>query len=210
MTAAGGSGPFGLGGAQPVGVHQHLCDRGGRRCHQCHVPASGAQRDGDVLRIDRRSAQQEHRRRRRFLDDLQQRICRPLGEAVGVLDDDDLPAPGGRAPRCRGDDGPHLVHTDRQAFRDDATHIGMRARHCCGACAAFAASGHTLSGALQRSRETQGGHRTAGPRRPGDQPGMCHRAGGLRVVSRITPRRHSGSNQLRLHRALTDEPRENT
>ena len=49
----------------------------------------------------RRRAQQEHRARRRLLDRLEQRVGRLLGEPVGVLDQDDLPAAECGAPGRR-------------------------------------------------------------------------------------------------------------
>ena len=60
-------------------------------------PAARADRHRHVVGVQRRRAEQEDGARRRLLDRLEQRVGRLLGEPVGVLDDDDLPASERRA-----------------------------------------------------------------------------------------------------------------
>jgi len=50
---------------------------------------------------------------------LEQRVGRALGQPVGVLDDHDLPAPGGRPLGRDLHQRPHFPHRDGQPFRHD-------------------------------------------------------------------------------------------
>ena len=210
MPAADRRRPAGVLLGKAVGLDQHLRDRVDRRRHEGHMPAPRSQRDRDVLGVHRRCAEQEHRRRRRLLDHLEQRIRGAFRQSVGILDHHHLPSPGTRPPRGDLHDAAHLVHADGQALGDDPPHVGVGARHGGGAGAAFAATGHAVAGALQRSREAQRGDRSTRPGWPGDQPRMCHGPDRGRIVSRITACSLRGGHQLGFHGVLAHQTRKDT
>ncbi len=156
---------------------QYVGDRLGRGDAQRHQPAARADGHGHVVGMRGRCAQQEDRARRRLLDGLEQRVGRGLGEAVGVLDHDDLPAAERGQPRRRGDDGAHLGNRDRQPLRDDGVDVRMAAAQCGVAARAFATARLAVADALQRRRERARRDRPARARGPGEQPGVRHGAG---------------------------------
>ena len=94
--------------------------RGGRR-GQRDQPAPRADRRQHVL--DGRRAEHPDGARGGLLDRLEQRVAGLLGEPVGVLDDDDLPARARRAPAPRG--GPGRAPRRR---RSRASRCGSRRR----------------------------------------------------------------------------------
>jgi hypothetical protein len=141
------------------------------------VPTPRTQGDGDVLGVHRRCAQEEHRAGRRLLDHLEQRIGGRLGEPVGILDDDDLPAAGsgaaGRQLHDVTDDG----HRQTQAVGDDMPDIGVCPGHHRHAGTAVTTAGvrRIVGLALQRRGERGGRDRATRAGRPGEQPGVGHR-----------------------------------
>ena len=64
----------------------------------------------------------------RLLDRLEQRVRRALGEPVGVLDQHDLEAAGGRAAGGQLDHLPHLLDRDGQPLRGDGADVGVGVR----------------------------------------------------------------------------------
>ena len=129
--------------------------------------------------------------------------------------DDDLPAARAGPPRRDLHDVAHLVDADRQPLGDDPAHVGVRARHRRRARAALTAAGHTVGGALQRRGEAHRGDRPPRPRRPGDQPRVCHGPGGAPHCERnhrapparrrsAPPRRRPGPPDARKPRSSHD------
>ena len=156
----------------PSRAHQeggHLL--GGRR-GQGELPAPGPDRGQHVL--DGGRAEHPDRARGRLLDRLEQRVAGLLGEPVGVLDDQDLPAPADRGQRRAADQVAHLVDPDRELLGADHRDVGVGAGEHGVARVALAAAGPRRLLALQRGRERDGGVGAARARGAGEQPGVAH------------------------------------
>ncbi len=147
--------------------------RGGRR-GQGHQPAAGPDRRQHVL--DGRCAEHPHGAAVRLLDRLEQRVASLLGEPVGVLDDEDLPAVAHRAERRPADQVAHLVDADRELLGADHRHVcvGPREHGVAGVAAVRAVGSDAALRALQRRGERDCGVAAARARRTGEQPGMGH------------------------------------
>jgi len=99
----------------------------------------------------------------RLLDGLEQRVAGLFGEAVGVLDEQDLPPAHGRHALRPHDQRAHLADPDGQPFRYDEAHVGVRPAERRAARLALAAATKL---ALQRGGERPGRDR-ARRSRPG-------------------------------------------
>jgi hypothetical protein len=157
----------------PVAVHEQMRDRAGRRRPQHDVPAPGTDRRQDVLRC--RGAQHPDGPGGRLLETLQQRVGGVLGEPVGVLDHDHLPAPRPGGERGVADQLANLVDADRQALGGDQldVRVGAGQRGPAGVAGSAAALV-----ALQCRRERPGRVGATGSRWPGEQPGVGHAGAG--------------------------------
>ena len=127
---------------------------GRRRCPQHDQPAPGPDRGGQVL--GRRRAQQPHRPRRLgLLDGLEQGVRGCFRGPVGILEQHDVPAPGGRSSRGVQHQVPGLLYPVGEPVRADQHEVGVAARaHLATARARPAA----LRRAEQRGGEGPGGH----------------------------------------------------
>ncbi len=88
-------------------------------------PAAGPDRRQHVL--DGRGAEHPHGAVGRLLDRLEQGVAGLLGEPVGVLDDQDLPAPADRGERGAADQVADLVDADRELLGADHRDVGVAA-----------------------------------------------------------------------------------
>ena len=103
-------------------------------------------------------AEEPDRTGRRLLDRFEQRVRTALRDPVGVLDDDHLVMPHGRAHRGPPHQHAHLVDADAQLLRTDDRDVGMRPRQ-----------GRTAAGAL-RSRPVAHSNAAANARAAFDRP----------------------------------------
>src|SRR3546814_15054068 len=103
---------------------------------------------------------------RSLLDRLEQRIAGLLGEPVGILHDQDLPAPAHRGERGAAYQISDLVDTDREILGADQRHVGVRS---CEHRAAGLASPATVLLALERAGEGVCGVGPARAWTPGDE-----------------------------------------
>ena len=83
--------------------------------------------DGRQDVLDRRRAEHPDGAVGGLLDRLEQGVAGLLGQPVGVLDDQDLPAPADRGERGAPDQVADLVDADRQLLGPDDRHVGVRA-----------------------------------------------------------------------------------
>ena len=152
---------------------QHLGDRVGGRLAQRHQPASGPDGHRDVVRVRRRGAEQEHRPRRRLLDRLEQGVggLSVSRSASSISTTCQRPRDGARPAR---DQRAHFADADGQPFGHHDGHVGVGAGQRGVAPVALAAA---AGRALQRGGERPGGDRPARAGRPGEDPGVGHRAG---------------------------------
>ena len=143
-----------------VAADQHLGDRRGRRGAQRQVAAARADRRQDVVDGGARRAARPCAAVGSSIA-LSRALPRLVGEPVGVLDDDHLPAAAGRVPAGPGDQGAGVVDADGQLAGVDDLDVGVGAgQHGVAGVAVAAAA----VGALQRGREGPGGGRPAGAR----------------------------------------------
>ncbi|SHW27811.1 Uncharacterised protein [Mycobacteroides abscessus subsp. abscessus] len=164
------------------------------------MTAARPQGNRDVLGVHRRCAQQEHRPRRRLLDDLQQHIAGALGQPVGVLDEHHQPTSRARSAPRRLHDGTHLVHTDREPLRHHPAHVSMGARHRGRAWTARTAAGDVLRFALKCGGKTQSRHRPARTGRTGKQPCVRHSPRIVTACSQCRGRER-GNHRSLIHQA---------
>ena len=111
-----------------------------------------------------------------LLDGLEQRVAGLVGEPVGVLDDQDLPALADRGERGAADQLPDLVDADRELLgADHATRRRASRRARCGRRGTPRSPGRPAAVlALQGGGEGDRGVGAAGPGRAGEQPGLAH------------------------------------
>ncbi len=107
-----------------------------------------------------------------LLECLEQGVGGPLGESVGVLDDDDPPRPDRGPQPGLVDELAGVLDLDRQALGGDDLHVGVAAVEGGAAFAAFAAA---VLSALQCCRESPCCSGSPAARRTGQQPGVGHR-----------------------------------
>ena len=163
-------------------VRRHL-GRGGRG--QGDQPAARADRLEDVL--DGGRAEDPDGAVGGLLDGLEQRVAGLVGEPVGVLDDEDLPALADRGQGGAADQLPDLVDADRELLGADHRHVGVRAAEhgVAGVADPAARAVGRRRLALQGGGEGDRGVGAAGPGRAGEQPGLAHAVpaggGGQRV-----------------------------
>ncbi len=177
------------------------------------MAAAGA--DGGQHILQRGRAQQPHGPRSGLLHGLQEHVARPLGQPVGVLEDDDLPAAHGRGELRPADQLAGLLHADGQQIGTDDLHIGVRTDHGGVAAVAepaarLAPEGAVGAGALQGGREGPGGGGPPGAGRPGEQPGVGHPGRGGRRRPGLDGGDQGvgvtgGGGQLRLHPLLSHQ-----
>ena len=106
-----------------VAAHQQVGNRRIAGGGQMQPPAPRTNCDDDVLGGG--CAQDPHRARGRLLDGLEQGVGSTLGDAVGVLDDDDLPFATAGAHRCPDDEVTYLLDRDRQGLGPHHRHVGV-------------------------------------------------------------------------------------
>ena len=171
-----------------VAADQEAGDLLGGRGGQRDQPA--ARPDGRQHVLDGRRAEHPHRARGGLLDRLEQRVAGLLGEPVGVLDDEDLPAPADRAPApsARTRSRTSLTPIDSFSVRISVD-VGVASRRArcgtrgtrrsrppgpCSHCSAAA----NATAALERPE----------PGRPGEQPGVAHAVAAGRGPQRLDRR----------------------
>jgi hypothetical protein len=160
-------------GTDAVAGDQQLGHRVGGRLAQRHHPAPRADRKRNVVGVIRWRAKQKDRAGWRLLDGLEQRVSRLLREPVGVFHDEHLPAAVDRRAGRAHHQLAHLGHRNAQPVGHHEPHIGVAAGQ--GRMAARALPTADRCGrALQGRGKGARGHRTAGPGRPSEQPGVRH------------------------------------
>src|SRR6266496_3982212 len=145
----------------------------------------------------RRGTEQPDGPRRRLLDRLEQGVGGLLGRPVGILEEDNPPAPVDRRGRRPQYQVPGLPDAVGQPVRADEQQVGMAADGGLPAGRAFTAA---LPVAEHRRGEGPGRERPAGARRAGEQP---------RVRDGTGPGGH-GRPQLVDHRLLAGQPGEHS
>ena len=98
-----------------------------------------------------------------------------LGEPVGVLDEHHLPAAAGRGAGRAQHQGAHLVDRDRQTLRDDRR--GRRRGYRRGWCGTRRTRRSRPVAHCSAAANARAATDRPGAGRPGEQPGVGHRAG---------------------------------
>ena len=152
---------------------------GGRR-GQGDQPAARPDRGQHVL--GRRRAEQPHGPVGGLLDRLEQRVAGRVGQPVGVLDHEHLPAGPDRRQGRAAHELADVVDADRELLGAHPGDVGMAGGQHLAAGRARTAAGVL---ALERGRE---GHRGVGPtrsRRSGEQPRVGHSAPAGRAAEHL-------------------------
>ena len=188
LCGTGGRGSQGWIGT--VAAHQQVGNRRIAGGGQMQSSTPRTNRDDDVLGGG--CAQDPHRAWGGFLDGLEQGVGSTLGDAIGVLDDDDLTSATAGAHRCLDDEVAYLLDRDRQGLGTHHRHVGVRpGQNGMAGIALPTAAVVTLQG----GGKGPGGVGTSRSRRSGEQPSMAHGV----WLGRYGPAQHT-------HRVLlTDE-----